>query len=176
LIEVERNVLSGEANERARFDSIVLDEDSKNSTCSQKCTNVGEVFARRPVLYLLYSRPVRDSTFLSTAMPNDYRLWGANRKLLAIKSSSNYFDALKNSIEIVEMFPNKSTDTGFTRNSLVSATRCLVPQSGAFNGDVVNERNSYMRDFFLESEGDVAMHDPHSVGVAHWNSGKSFGA
>jgi hypothetical protein len=78
-------------------------------------------------------------------------------------------------IEIVKVLPYKPTYTQVLGYCLLSAVVCLVAHSRTFDRDIVNERDSDVGDLFLQGERNVAMHDLHCVGVAHWDSGESLG-
>ena len=81
---------------------------------------------------------------------------------------------VENSVDVVEVFPDKAANTIILRDGLESPSRGLIARSGSFDACVVDKGFSDLRYLWLEDEGDIAVEDGDRVGMTLGEDGTPF--
>jgi hypothetical protein len=77
-------------------------------------------------------------------------------------------DVLDDTVDILEVFPNKATDFEIFWNGF-EAFWSLVSCFQAFDRNIIDKWQCDIRDFILKEESEISMLDLHRVGVTHRN-------
>ena len=90
-------------------------------------------------------------------MSDRYDFFGAEHGLVSAEGASTIFDALDYSIEVLEVFPNKSAYAQIVSYAFFGAVRKEILLRGTSDRNVVDIWNSGVGDFGLEYAGDVVV-------------------
>ena len=90
-------------------------------------------------------------------MSNCNDFFGAQRGLDSTEGASAILDTLHNSIEVLEVFPDKTADAQIVRYAFFGAVRKEILLCGTSDRNVIDIRDSSVGDFGLEYAGDVVM-------------------
>ena len=155
--DLEGTILPSELDKRTGDEGIVLDEDAKDSARSQEGTDLGNVRRDRPVLNNLHSGSVGDPAFVSTDVTKDFCFGDGDKSFLPAEGSAISFHTLHDSMDSIEMFPDKTSNTGVGGNSLVATVGKFVASGGTFDRNVVSEGLSPVRDLGTQNMSNVAL-------------------
>ena len=86
---------------------------------------------------------------------NDFS--GTQRGLDSAEGASAILDALHDSIEVLEVFPDKTADAWIVQYAFFGAVRKEILLCGTSDQNVIDIWDSSVRDFGLEYAGDVVM-------------------
>jgi hypothetical protein len=150
-------VLASELNQGSSDESVSLDEDTKDSTSSKKGSNFRDSRRHRPVLNRLNSGGVGDSSFIGTDMSEDLGSRNSKKGFLPTEGSTISFDSLNESMNSLEMFPDESTNSGVLGDSLIRAIGEFVSSRRTFDGDIVGEGLSPVRNLGTKDMRDIAL-------------------
>ena len=120
----------------------VPDEDTDDSYHSEECTYLRKVGAGAPIDNLVNLNRVQNVTFRGADMAYNYDFTSADKQLLTGKCSSTIFHTLNDSIDILEVLPNKVANAAIFQNSLEDSIIVLISRHGAVNRYIVDIWNS----------------------------------
>ena len=83
--------------------------------------------------------------------------FGTQRGLDSAESASAILDVLHDSIEVLEVFPDKTANAWIVRYAFFGAIREEILLRGTSDRNVVDIRDSSVGDFGLKYAGDVVM-------------------
>ena len=83
--------------------------------------------------------------------------FGAQHGLDSAKGASAILDALHDSIEVLEVFPDKTADAQIVRYTFFGAIWKEILLHGTSDWNIINIWDSSVGDFGLEYAGDVVM-------------------
>ena len=93
----------------------------------------------------------------STAVSDCDDFFGAQCGLDSAEGASAILDTLHDSIEVLEVFPDKTADAWIVRYAFFGAVWKEILLRGTSDRNIVDIRDSSVRDFGLEYAGDVVM-------------------
>src|SRR5258708_18581266 len=94
-------------------------------------------------------------SIISTLMTENYYLWNGNEKLLGQYSGASTVKMMEDTMNVVEVLPDKFADPRVFGNSFVAAIFSFVVRSWALDATVIDERPGDVRDFRLKNKSDV---------------------
>ena len=100
-------------------------------------------------------------------MSNCNDFFGAQRGLDSTEGASAILDTLHNSIEVLEVFPDKTADARIVWYAFFGAVWKEILLRRTSDWNVVDIRDSSVRDFGLKYAGDVVMEYRNRVGPSH---------
>jgi hypothetical protein len=109
-------------------------------------------------------------------MSQDISAGYSNKGLLSTESRSIALDSLDDTVDVLEMFPDKTSDTGIGGNCLICSIREFVAGPGTFDRDIIGEWLSQVRDLGTEDMSNVSLKDCRGVCPAHGENGQAEGA
>ena len=111
----------------------------------------------RPVLNSLHLGSVSDPPFIGTDVTEDFCLWDSDKGFLPAEGSTISFHTLRDSMDGVEMFPDKLSNTGISRNGLVAPAGKLIASGGTLDRYVVGEGLSPVGDLGTQDMSNAAL-------------------
>jgi hypothetical protein len=127
----------------------VENEDTTDADGAQEGADLRYVLARTPLGDLIDILGVGQAPLRRTAVPNCYDLLCAQDGLRAAESTAAVLNPLHNTIETLEVFPDKAAYVWVVWNALLGAVRKYVPPLGPSDRDVVDIGNGGVRDLRL---------------------------
>ena len=97
----------------------ILNPDVDGSCSAQKATDVNSVLTWGPVVNLRDFAVVWDAPFIVTHLSDDNDFRSTCEELFGGYSCTSMFQPMKNTIDIVAMFPNKTSDARIFRYGLI---------------------------------------------------------
>ena len=93
--------------------------------------------------------------------------FGAQRRLDSAEGAFAILDALHDSIEVLEVFPDKTANAQIVQYAFFGAVRKEILLCRTSDWNVIDIRDSSVGDFGLEYAGDIVMEYWNRVGPSH---------
>lgn len=150
----------------------VPDEDAEQSKRTKEHVDLRYGCACRPVCddleFLLNDFPA----LVCAAVTDDDDFRNTHLEFLAGEGSACMAHVMNDVMDVVEMFPNEAVDARIARMKFVCPVQILVSGRWTFDGNVVDEQMSDVRNFRLKDENHVTLHDLDLIRATHWDAGK----
>src|ERR1700678_994676 len=130
---------------------------SANPNGAEEGSNVGQVLTRSPIDDFCNSAVVGKSSIESASVAEDGNFSCTYGCLHPGKCSSAIFRSLYNLVEVLKVFPDKSTDSWIFGYGFWLTVFLNIHGSWSFDRNVVDVRLGHMQYFGLQNMGDVVV-------------------